>query len=269
MNSSRDNLYAIIQARMTSTRLPKKVLKEINGKPMLDYVINQTLSSQFIKNIIIATTLEKEDLKIVDYCKRNNLKYFQGSKTDLLDRYYKCAKKFKCNTIVRITSDCPLIDPKVIDKVIKKFLNNSYDYVSNNIEKIDGKWENATCNFPQGMTVEISSFKVLEKAWKESKKHSEREHVFPYIQFNPKLFKISNVKMRKDISNIRCTVDKINDLKFVRKIFEKIGNDKIITIKDIVKIIEKNPKLILINNDTIFDEGYQKSLLLDKKNGFK
>jgi spore coat polysaccharide biosynthesis protein SpsF (cytidylyltransferase family) len=254
---------------MNSTRLPKKVLRNINGNPMLEYVIKQTLSSKLIKNVIIATTEKNDDLPIIKYCKKNNLMYYRGSSDDLLDRYYKCAKKFKCKTIIRITSDCPLIDPKIIDEILKKFLNNSYDYISNNIEKIDGKWENATCNFPQGMTVEVSSFEALEKAWKKAKKPSEREHVFPYIQFNSELFKISNVKMKNDFSHIRCTVDKSNDLKFVRKIYEKMKNEKIVTIKDIIKIIDENPKLIEINSNTKFDEGYQKSLIIDKKHGFK
>jgi len=270
MNSSKYNFSAIIQARMSSSRLPKKVLRKINEKPMLEYVIKQTLASKYIKNVIIATTLEKEDMEIVEYCKKNNLKYFRGSKNDLLDRYYKCAKKFKCNMIIRITSDCPMIDPEIIDKVIKKFLDNSRDYVSNNIEKIKGVWENSTCNFPQGMTVEVSSLKVLEKAWKEAKKPSEREHVFPYIQFNPQLFNVSNLKMRKDFSNIRCTVDKMNDLRFIRSLYSKLENkDDVVKIKNIIQIIDKYPELVKINNKTKFDEGYKKSIELDKKSRFK
>ena len=121
------------------------------------------------------------------------------------------------------------------------------------------------CNFPQGMTVEVSSFKSLEKAWKKAKKPSEKEHVFPYIQFNPKLFKVSNFKMKKNLSHIRCTVDRKEDLEFVKIIYEKLKEKEIIRIKDILKIIEKNPSLISINNKIPFDEGYQKSLLIDKK----
>jgi len=260
-----EKTYAIIQARMSSSRLPKKVLKKIKKKPMLYYVIKQVLASSTIDEVIIATTKEKIDDVIADYCKQNKIKVFRGSKLDLLDRYYKCAKKYHCDPIIRITSDCPLIDPKVIDKVCKKFGKNLFDYVANNFEKIHNKWSNSTCNYPQGMTVEISSFKALEKAWYEAKKPSEREHVFPYIQFNPKLFSVSNIKMRKDLSYIRCTVDKLNDLKFVKIIYEKSRNVKIITIKDILKIIEKEPKLVLINNNIPFDEGYKKSLLIDKK----
>lgn len=251
---------------MNSSRLPKKVLKKIKGKPMLYYVIKQTLASDIVDEVIIATTKEKNDDLIVDYCKQNKIKVFRGSNVDLLDRYYKCAKKYNCDPIIRITSDCPLIDPTVIDKIYKKFERNSFDYVANNLEKIHGKWDNSTCNYPQGMTVEISSFKSLEKAWNEAKKPSEREHVFPYIQFNPKLFRVTNHKIKKNLSHIRCTVDRLNDLKFVKIIYEKMNVGRIITIKDILKIIEKEPELVLINNDIPFDEGYKKSLLIDEKN---
>ncbi len=258
-------MYAIIQARMSSSRLAKKVLRKIKRKPMLYYVIKQALASNTIDEVIVVTTKEKIDDAIVDYCKQNKIKVFRGSKADLLDRYYKCAKKYHCDPIIRITSDCPLIDPKVIDKVYKKFKKNSFDYVANNLEKIHGEWNNSTCNYPQGMTVEVSSFKALEKAWYEAKKSSEREHVFPYIQFNPKLFRVSNLKMRKNLSHIRCTVDRLNDLKFVKIIYENISDTKIITIKDILKVIEKEPELVLINNTIPFDEGYKKSLLVDGK----
>lgn len=260
------DIVAIIQARMSSTRLPGKVLRMIENKPMLHHVINQVIHSKFIKDVIIVTTTMSQDDLIVKYCKKNNIKYFRGSSTDLLDRYYKCAKKFKIDPIVRITSDCPLIDPKVIDKAIAKFSKGSFDYVANNLEKFNGKWDNSPCNFPQGMTIEISSFKALEQAWKCAKKPSEREHVFPYIQFNPKLFRVSNFKYRKDLSFIRCTVDRLDDLKFVIELFKRFSrNKKVIEIKDIVKIVKKEPKLVKINNRIAFDEGYKKSLKKDKK----
>lgn len=253
---------------MSSSRLPKKVLKKILGKPMLFYVVKQVLNSKLIDQVIIATTNEEKDNPIIDFCKKYNLIYFRGSKLDLLDRYYQCAKKFHCDPVVRITSDCPLIDPIVIDKVVTKFLKNSYDYVSNNLDKINGKWDNSTCNFPQGMTVEISNFKTLKKAWKKAKKPSEREHVFPYVQFNPKLFRISNVKKRKDVSYIRCTVDRLEDLRFVRELYDRLPKKEFIMIEDILKIVKKEPSLVKINNKISFDEGYKKSLLVDKKQDF-
>jgi len=246
---------------MSSTRLPDKVLLEIEGKPMLYYVIKQVRASKIIKEVVIATTTEREDDVIVEYCKKVGVKCFRGSKKDLLDRYYQCAKKFRCDPIVRITSDCPLIDPTLIDKIIKKFLRNSYDYIANNLEKMRGRWDNSTCNFPQGMTVEISSFRALEKAWKEAKKISEREHVFPYVQFNPKLFKVSNLKNKVDLSFIRCTVDRTEDLIFVREVYKRVPKGKkFVSIKDILKIVTKERRLVKINNNIPFDDGYRKSL---------
>lgn len=255
---------AIIQARMESTRLPNKALLNIGDKPMLLHVVNQTLSSKFIKDVIIATTSSEKDKKIENFCLKHNLKYFRGSTNDLLDRYYKCAKKFSCNPIIRISSDCPFLDPIIIDKVITKFLKNSFDYVANNLEKSNKNWINSTCNFPQGMVVEISSFDALERSWASAKKPSEREHVFPYVQFNPDLFKVSNIKNQKDLSFIRCTVDRKEDLQFVREIWKrKSKTKKIIHIDEINKIVKKEPELVKINNYIEFDEGYKKSVKHD------
>ena len=262
-------IYAIIQARMSSSRLPGKVLKKIKQKPMLHYVIKQVKASKMVDEIIIVTTTEKEDKPIVDFCLKNKIKCFRGSKLDLLDRYYNCAKKYNCDPIVRVTSDCPIVDPEVIDLTISEFLKKKYDYISNNLEKIKGKWENSMCNYPQGMTVEVSSFNALKKAWNEAKKPSEREHVFPYIQFNPKKFNVNSIKYHKDLSHIRCTVDRVNDLEFIRKIYDLIPNKKYITISDIEKIIKQNPELTSINNKIPFDEGYQISLIDDKKKGIR
>ena len=117
---------------MSSTRLPGKVLRKIEGKPMLHYVIKQSYAAKLVGDIIVATTTEHEDDSIIEYCKKNSIKYFRGSKKDLLDRYYQCAQKYQCDPIVRITSDCPLIDPTIIDKTIQKFIRGSYDYVANN-----------------------------------------------------------------------------------------------------------------------------------------
>lgn len=258
------NVTAIIQARMNSTRLPNKVLLKIGKIPMLLHVINQTKASKYIKNVIIATTNSPSDKKIVNFCIKNEIGYFRGSSKDVLDRYYKCAKKFSCNPVVRISSDCPFIDPCIIDKTISKFLRNSFDYIGNNLEKKDNKWQNSLCKFPQGMVVEICKFKTLEKAWKQAKKPSEREHVFPYVQFNPKIFKVSNVKNNTDLTYIRCTVDRKQDLKFVREIWKRKSQLKKITHnKDILKIIQNEPDLVKINNKISFDEGYQKSLKKD------
>lgn len=251
---------------MSSTRLPGKVLLPINKKPMLQHVVEQTTASKLIDNVIVATTNCKEDKQIVDFCKHKGISYFKGSKNDVLDRYYKCAKKFDCKTIVRITSDCPLIDPDIIDQGIKIFFKNSLDYLGNNIEYKNKKWTNSTCNFPHGMTVEVSSFESLKKAWKNAKRSSEREHVFPYIQFNSNIFKVGNFKKSCDLSHIRCTVDRKEDLRFVREVRKRLKNKEIVKVNDITNIIKNNHKLLKINEKIPFDEGYRISLKKDIQN---
>lgn len=257
-------IMAIIQARTGSERLHGKSMMLINDQPMLYHVLNQVKNSQLLDDIVVATTLLPEDDQIENFCKNKSINCFRGSEEDVLDRYYRCSKEFDCVIVVRICADCPLIDPKIIDMTIKKFLENSYDYVSTNVDKVEGEWINSTCNFPQGMTVEISSIKTLEEAWKKAKKPSEREHVFPYVQFNDNIFRISNIKNTKDLSYIRCTVDTEEDLKFVREIFKRLPKKTpYVKMDDIIKIVTNEPHLVLINGDIRFDEGYKKSLLKD------
>ena len=261
-----DKVSAIIQARLGSKRFPKKILKKVNDKTILEHVIEQVQNSKLIDEIIIATTDLRQDHVITEICKKNKVKFFLGSSNDLLDRYYNCAKKYSCQIIVRITSDCPFIDPHIIDDAIKKYLSNSYDYVSNNIEKINQKWQNSMCNYPQGMTVEVSNMKTLEAAWRFAKKSSEREHVFPYVQFNQDKFNISNLKHKQKIDMIRCTVDREEDLKFIRELSKHLLSTNPIHISDILKVIKKHPELLKINNHIPYDEGYKFSLKNDLKN---
>lgn len=259
---NKQKVTAIIQARMCSSRLPEKIIKKINGGTVLDYVIKQTCASKYVENIIIATTKSYFDNKIVNYCKKNKIDVFRGKTNDVLDRYYQCAKKYDCDPVLRVSSDCPLIDPEIIDKVIEKFFQGKFDYVSNNFEGS----KNSLCNFPQGMVVEISSRQALEKAWKNAKKPSEREHVFPYIQFHPKLFKNKAIKNYENLSFIRCTIDHPEDLKFVKEIVKRLPkNIEIIKINHIKKIVNSNPEIVKINNWIDFEEGYKKSLDLDNQ----
>lgn len=262
-------LTAIIQARLGSSRFPRKIISKIGDTPMLQYVIKQTLSSKYISKVVIATTTSKKDREIINFCKKIGVDYFRGSEKDVLDRYYRCAKKFCCDPVIRVSADCPFIDPHVINRVVSKFLKNEYDYVSNNIIKKGNRWINSLCRFPQGMVVEISSFDTLKIAWKEAKKPSEREHVYPYIQFNPRKFHLSNVINKNDLSFIRCTVDYEEDLIFVNEIWKRFSkNKKYITIDDIVKIVKEEPHLLQINKNLKFDEGYKNSIKEDKKAGF-
>lgn len=256
-------IRAIIQARMGSTRLPGKVMKNIEGKPLLHYVVKQTLASKFIDEVVVSTSVSSEDNMIVNFCKKNRINYYRGSKFDVLDRFYKSAKKFQCNPVIRISADSPLIDPNVIDRVFKKFLKNSYDYVSNNIEKSNQNWIDSSCRYPIGTVVEVATFNALETAWKKAKSSFEHEHVFPYIQSHPEIFKISNVMSKKNLSFIRITVDKQNDLKFVKEIYKRISKDKsAIKISDLEKILFNEPYLLKINEKINLNYNYQKSLLV-------
>jgi spore coat polysaccharide biosynthesis protein SpsF len=251
---------------MKSTRLPGKILKKIGNKTLLEHVINQTRHSSLVDDVIIATTISKNDDVIEKFCTKINQKFFRGSEDDVLDRYYQCARKYDASIIVRITSDCPFIDPDIIDAGIRKFLDTHVDYIGNNIAFKNGKWNNDTCNYPQGNTVEVCTLSTLKKAWMLAKKPSEREHVFPFVQFNPNIFKITNFSNNEDLSHIRCTVDRIDDLQFVRKVYDKISNNRhVIRTHDILDTLKNYPNILNLNNHIPFDEGYKISLKKDNE----
>ena len=174
-----NNIVAILQARMQSTRLPKKVLMEVNEVPLLKYQVDRIKRSRLIQKIVIATSTIDSDDEIEKFCKINQIDYFRGSHEDVLRRYYDCAKKFQVDTIVRLTADCPLIDSLVIDLVLNKYLENSYDFVANTSPPKE-------FTYPEGMDVEVFSFKSLENAEKITKKPSDREHVTHFFWNSPK-----------------------------------------------------------------------------------
>ena len=233
----------IIQARMGSSRLPGKVMMKIDKiNTIMFYVVNQLKNSKKINRIIIATTNLEEDDIIANYAKTMKVDLFRGDAFDVLDRYYQCAKNFSSEIIVRITADNPLIDPGIVDDVVEQFIKNSFDYVSNAKPR----------TFPYGTEVEVFSFQALEKAWNNAKKPSEREHVTPYFHNNKNQFKIFSVKFSEDLSYLRWTVDRKNDLKFVRKIVSEIKKRPIL-MTDIIKLISKNPDITSINKANIPD----------------
>lgn len=238
---------------MNSSRLPGKVMKKLDAnKTVLDYVIDQLSHSKLINKIILATTNEIEDDKIVEFAKNRKLDYFRGSTNDVLDRYYQCTKKFNLQNIVRITSDCPLIDPKIVDTIIELFFSGEYDYSTNKLPISSPK-----C--PQGVEVEVFSQQTLEKTWHNSKLLSEREHVTPYIYNNPEKFKIISKSDYDNISDLRYTIDKIDDIKLVKILINKIQNRPILT-SDIISIFNNEPTLFDINRHYTRNEGYLKSL---------
>ena len=244
----------IIQARLGSTRLPKKNVQLLDEKlTVLDYVLNQTQKSQYIEKIILATTDLDEDKKIAQIAKDKNLDYFCGNSEDVLDRYYQCAKKFSLTKIVRITSDCPLIDPKIIDILIENFENGSYDYASNV----------HPTTFPVGIAVEIFTFDALENAWKNAILPSEREHVTPFLYNHKEKFNLFNLENPHNLSSIRITIDHPSDLELVRKIVSKIES-RPISLSNIIDLYQKEPKMFEINQKHEINEGYKKSLEDDK-----
>jgi len=228
----------IIQARTGSKRLPKKVIKKIEKRTVLEHVIERVKKVENCSNIILATTDKKEDDILEKIGKKLGINVFRGSENDVLDRYYKAAKLFNIDPIVRITADCPLTDPKIIEKVIKFYVQGDYDYVSN-VRPV---------SYPDGYDVEVFSFKTLEKTWNEAKLDFDREHVVDYIWNNPQLFKMGNVSNNKDISSIRLTLDKKEDMTLIIKIYKELySKNHFFGLQETLQLLEKKPELIKIN----------------------
>ena len=238
---------------MGSTRLPGKILKKLNGITALECFLNQLHYSKSLESIIIATTIRSEDDVIVNFAEDHKINYFRGSEHDVLDRFYQCSKFFSIKDIVRITSDCTLIDPTIVDKVVDYYISNSFDYVSNSLDR----------SYPSGNDVEVFSFSSLESSWLNAKKPSEREHVTPFIYNNPEKFSISQVKHHTNLSHLHWTLDREEDLTLIKKIYNSIDK-KPIHLEDILELIKNNPQITNINKNTKSDEGYQKSLIKDK-----
>ena len=246
---------AIVQARMKSSRLPGKVLKDIQGKPMLWHVVKRLKKARLVGRIIIATSNREIDTPILKLGRDLRLDCYAGSEQDVLDRYYRAATNFGADIIVRITADCALIDPHIVDDVIRRYMQGDCDYVANTL-----KW-----TYPDGVDVEVFSYAALEKAWREARWASEREHVTPYIRKNPDKFRLVNIESGTDLSRFRWSVDREEDLEFVRQVFRHLYQEgQIFYMEDVLKLIEKYPQLVDINRDIVANEGYQKSLREDR-----
>ncbi|GEK33619.1 cytidylyltransferase domain-containing protein [Kurthia sibirica] len=229
---------AIIQARMGSTRLPGKIMKQVNGKSLLLHQIERIRKCKNIDRIIIATTIEEQDDEIVKFCEHNRIHYYRGAEHDVLARYYETWKAYGGETIVRLTSDCPIIDSEVVDDTIQYFKKNSFDYVSNTIER----------TFPRGMDTEVFSSSVLEKTYHEASLISEKEHVTAYIYTHANLFSIGSYKAQKDYSKYRWTVDTDEDFLVVKNLIETSARQKLpLNLLNAVKLMEHNPDWFDIN----------------------
>ncbi len=247
-------VLALLQARMGSTRLPEKVLMEIEGKSILEHAINRVSASKHVTGLIVVTTIKKQDLAIVKKCAELGVSVFCGSENDVLDRFYQPAKLIKPDHVLRTLCDCPLADPKVIDKIIERHVETKADYTSNTIK----------VTYPDGIDMEIFTFNALKKAWTEAKLSSEREHVTPYIYKHPELFKLENVENDKDYSSKRWTVDEQNDFDFITKIYTELySKNNLFGMKEVLELLEKKPEFEEINSKTGRNEGYTKSLKED------
>jgi spore coat polysaccharide biosynthesis protein SpsF len=232
-------MVAIIQARMGSTRLPGKVLLDLLGEPMLARVVNRTRQSRMLNEVVVATTVQPDDEAIVRLCSKRCWPWFRGSEDDVLDRYYQAARKHKADVIIRITSDCPLIEPEIVDRVVQEFLERQpeVDYASNT-------WPRRT--FPRGLDAEVMRLDVLERAWHEDCNPAWREHVTPYIYRNPGRFRIHNVINQVDYSAMRWTVDTPEDLAFVRRIYDYFGHD-CFSWREVLTVLEEHPEWVGMN----------------------
>lgn len=243
-NKQDKKIGIIIQARMGSSRLPGKTLKNLNGKPSLWHVYNRCKASKYADIVVIATTLDKSDNQIESFCKQYKIPYFRGSVDNVLSRYYNTAKKYKIDTVARITADCPLIDPVTIDHVFKAHSDQKCDYVSNVVP--------GERTFPRGLDVEVFSFPALEKTFNEAIETMETEHVTPRMWQNKKNeYKIGKiVTAPKELNrSYRLTVDYPEDFALIDMIYEKLSNHKVIPIKKAIEFLDKHPEIASINTD--------------------
>ncbi|MHC1771405.1 MAG: NTP transferase domain-containing protein [Flexilinea sp.] len=234
----------IIQARMGSSRLPGKVLMEISGKPMLEWVIRRGSQAKKIDEVLVATTDDPGDDPIEQWCNVNNISCFRGSVYDVLDRFFRAALYAGTDIIVRVTADCPLIDPKVLDDVIDLFLTSGADFAAN---RLPPPWHRT---FPVGLDVEVVRFRMLEKAWKEARKPFEREHVMPWFYSVEGRCKVEILDHDPDYGMHRWTVDTPEDYILLQEIFKKLDDPLRASWYDVLKIVEQNPDLERINRST-------------------
>ena len=250
MTSILPSTIAFIQARTTSSRLPNKVMADIGGRPMLAWVVERTRRAASLSKVVVATTTDPADDPIVAYCQQQGYEVFRGHPTDVLDRYYQAAKQHQAFVVVRITADCPLIDPGLIDRTVRflwgGFITSTltaappYDFTANRLPPPWGR------TYPIGLDVEVCTFKALEKAWQRAKKPHQREHVMPYIYETEGKFRILLVNHEKDLGHLRWTVDTPEDLQLVREIVSRFPDDTF-TWLDVLELFEKEPQLAEIN----------------------
>src|SRR3990172_4694464 len=249
-------VVAIIQGRMSSSRLPGKILADIAGQPMLQRVFARTSRSATVTETVFATTTDPTDDPVAEYCDFSGIPCTRGSQFDVLDRYHQAAKQTKADIVVRITADCPVIDPALIDDVVNTLLEDQYDFVCN---RLPPPW---TRTYPIGLDVEACTFKVLAKAWKEAKEPQHREHVMPFFYegvelsvvsrqqskgISPRGFRVALLNHTTDFGGYRWTVDTPEDLEFMRQLYSRFDGRDDFSWKEVLDLVHKEPKLMEIN----------------------
>ena len=264
---SQPRVVAIIQARMGSSRLPGKVLLDLAGQPMLSRVVERTRLAKTVDQVVVATTIEISDEPVVELCAARGYACYRGSLYDVLDRYYQAARQFGAKAVVRITADCPLIDPEVIDRTVRAFFGQTepwdrvlmakdsfpnhqtqqfsaekpFDFAANRLPPPWGR------TYPIGLDTEVCTFEALETAWVEATEKHQREHVMPFFYDNPQRFRTLLVNHSEDLGALRWTVDTPKDLELLRAIFEAFpGRDEVPWL-EVLSLVRRRPELEQIN----------------------
>lgn len=224
---------------MSSTRLPGKIMLNLHGKTVLQHVIERVSASMHIDKVVVATTDFSVDDTIIEECERLGIDTFRGSSEDVLSRYYGCARQYGADTVIRITSDCPVIDPILLDAMVEYFHSNDFDYVSNTIER----------TFPRGLDAEIFTFKALEKAFNEATEPFEKEHVTPYIHLShPEKFSLGSYTNNQNNSQYRLTLDTQDDWTLIKKIYDSLYHKgEIFSYDQVITLLKEQPDLANIN----------------------
>ena len=241
-------VVGIVQARMRSMRLPRKVLAVIAGKTLLARVLERVSACTTLNDIVVATTTLPEDAEVVVAAERWGVRAYTGAVDDVLDRFYQAAVAEAADVIVRVTADDPFKDPVVTDRIVWYLLDHpELDYVSNTIQP----------TYPEGLDVEAFRFAALARAWREARLVSEREHVTPYIWKHPNVFRLANVAHEADLSQLRWTIDYEEDLEFARAVYARLGSERIFTMDEILTLLRREPQLRKLARAELRNASYE------------
>ena len=242
-------VVALVQARIGSTRLPGKILKNLEGKPVIWHIWNRLMSVNQIDDVVIATSIESANNTLIECLEKYGIKYFRGSENNVLDRFYKAAKFFKADVVIRITADCPLVDPHWVGEAVQKIIDNSsIDYVG--LAAGAGVLNDNINKFPDGLDTEVFKYEALNKAWKEAENKLDRgEAVTSYIWRNKDKFNTVTLYPDSDYGNFRWTLDTHEDYKFIKNVYKKLYSKKNdFNMNDILELLKRMPELTEINN---------------------